>query len=479
MKLRTTYAGILPLVLISCGGGSPEQQTSESQTPIIRGQDESGLDQVVLIQAQRTSGFTRCSGTYIAPRVVLTAAHCIKSNTLKNGVFVYYGKDYATDVAMLPNIPAPGQTSPWAQVETWLLNPNYISSVNYPDLAILYLDRQLPFAPMPLLTDRVGPNYIGQQATIAGWGANEALDANITQVLGVGVKRSGHATIVGSPTAADYHADDPNPGILDPKIQRDLLKLDGHAPSSNPCAGDSGGPVIIRKHGQNYLAGVNFWTGLFCEEYSIYTRIEPFLGFIADAVRNAGRGNIRPILQCVGGNSDGSLTAYFGYQNDNGLTVDIPFGWNNAFLPVKAGAKRPSSFGPGQHSWVFDVDFAAGQKLLYELRAPFSPPTLLRVDKNSPRCTKGDTGFVCAAQCRATLAAPCPGNTTPFEQCASDCLGSYDAFPGCETEWGAYLQCTGGLSPDASNWTCDPDFPPQPTQCTDTLNAALSCEGYI
>jgi hypothetical protein len=440
---------------------------------------ESGLDQVVLIQAQRATGYTRCSGTYIAPRVVLTAAHCIKANTLKNGVFVYYGTDYATDVAMLPNIPAPGLTSPWAQVETWLVNPSYVAASNYPDLAVLYLDRQLPFAPMPLLTDRVGANYVGQQATIAGWGASESLDANLTQVVGVGVKRSGHATILGSPTAADYHVDDPNPGLLDPNIPKDLLKLDGHAPSSNPCAGDSGGPVIIKKHGQNYVAGVSMWTGLYCEDYSIYTRIDPFLSFIADALRNAGQRSIKPNLQCVGSNTDGTLTAYFGYENDNGLTVDVPLGWTNLFLPVKAGSQRPSSFGPGVHSWVFGADFTAGQTLFYELLPPAGPLTLLEVDKKATRCATDDTGYICATQCRATLAAPCPDNTTKFAQCASDCVSGYDAFPGCETEWGAYLQCTAGLSPAAANWQCTPGFAPQPTKCDDTLNAALSCEGYI
>jgi hypothetical protein len=480
MRPRSSFVAALPLLFIACGGAPTEAPTAQSQEAIVRGEETTGLDQVVLIQAQRSNGTTRCSGTYIAPRVVLTAAHCIKSNTLKNGVFVYFGDDYAADVSMLPNVPAPGQTSPWARVETWQVNPNFSASLNYPDLAVLYLDRKLPFEPMPMLPEPVGKQYVGEQATIAGWGAMQSLDANLTQTVGVGVKRVGHATIVGSPTEADYHPEDPNAGMLDPNIRKDLLKLDGHAPSANPCAGDSGGPLIIKKRGKNYLAGVSFWTGLFCEDYSVYVRVQPFFDYIAKAVAAAGALPIKPNLACVGENPDNSLTAYFGYQNNNGLTVSIPFGFANAFLPAEAGKQRPSSFGPGTHSWAFGADFKAGQKLFYELLPPFGPLTLLKVDQKSPRCDTADTGYICASQCRATLAAPCGTEalTQTFEQCMKDCVDGYDMFFGCENEWSAYLQCTAKLSSDPNNWMCMPDFVPQPMGCDDALSEAFICEGY-
>ena len=479
MRLRATCISVLPLLLNACSGSAPVEQTDTSESPIVRGQDEAGLDQVVLIQAQRTTGTTRCSGTYIAPRVIATAAHCIKSNTIKNRVFVYYGDDYATDVSMLPNIPAPGQVSPWAQVETWKIHPDYVAANNYPDLAVLFLDRELPFRPMPLFTDHVGKRYVGDQATIAGWGASESLDPQLTNVVGVGVKRSGHAAIVGSPTAADYHADDPNPGILDPKIDKNLLKTDGHAPAANPCAGDSGGPLIIREHGQNYLAGVGFWTGLSCEDYSIFSRIDPFLDFFAAAIRDAGRRPITPSVKCVGANQDGSLTAYFGYNNENGLSVDIPFGFDNAFWPPKAGAQRPTRFNPGVHDWAFGADFKAGQQLFYELKPPHGAPTLLKADQKTARCTDSDQGYQCASQCRAVMNAPCtPAYYENFQACMSDCAVNFLFYPDCETEWGAYMQCTAKQSADPANWLCIPDIEPSPTQCDDALTVANDCEGY-
>jgi len=478
MRLRATCVTVLPLLLNACSGSAPDVPTGTSQSAIVRGEDEEGLDAVVLIQAQRSNGTTRCSGTYISPRVVVTAAHCIKANTIQNRVFVYYGDDYATDVAMLPNIPAPGEVSPWARVEKWKLNPDFVAAMNYPDLAVLFLDRELPVRPMPIFTEHVGKSYVGDKAIIAGWGASESLDPFLTQVVGVGVKRSGKVAILGSPTAADYDPNDPNPGILDPKIQKDLLKTDGRAPNSNPCAGDSGGPLIIRKNGQKYLAGVGFWTGLSCENYSIFSRIDSFLPFFADAIRDAGRRPITPSLTCVGDNQDGSRTAYFGYLNENSITVDIPLGWDNAFWPPKAGAQRPTSFNPGQHTWAFGADFKPGQTLFYEVNPPHDGPTFVTVDKKAPQCTASDQGYQCASSCRAIMNAPCPPYHDSFQACASECSATFLWYPDCETEWGAYLQCIAKQSAAPANWSCIPDIEPQPTNCDDFLAAADECEGY-
>ena len=74
-------------------------------------------------------GTRLCSGTYIASRVVLTAAHCVES-AAPGQTFVYHGPDYLADVALLPDIPPPGQTSPWARGETSTVHPAYDPSLN-------------------------------------------------------------------------------------------------------------------------------------------------------------------------------------------------------------------------------------------------------------------------------------------------------------------------------------------------------------
>ena len=276
----------------ACGvdASDPTETTTEG---IVRGKVEKKLPQVVAVRINGfNGGWTLCSGTYFSSRMVVTAAHCLRSDAIPGQTFVYYGNDYDTDVASLPTIPAPGQKSVWARVETTTANPNYDKSLNYPDFAIMYLDRELPFDPIPLL--RTPLTSADKKGEIAGWGGSKALTADITQVEGAGIKRSASVKLLGSPTEADYHTDDPNPGILDPTIRPNLLKTDGMAPSANTCAGDSGGPLLVESKGHTYLAGVGFWTGLFCEDYAIFTRVAPFLAYFDDAVTRAGKAPIVP-----------------------------------------------------------------------------------------------------------------------------------------------------------------------------------------
>ena len=199
--------------------------------------------------------------------------------------------------------------------------------------------------PSPCTASGSGDNWDEKEGTIVGWGASKADSADITQVEGSGIERSGQALLEGSPTLADYHADDPNPGLLDPAIRADLLKLNGSAPYANICAGDSGGPLIV-KHPAGWgwndwdacedddrgkLAGVIMWTGLWCKDYSIVTRIDPFLPFLDNSIQLGGKMPVTPELNCVAPLSDGSFNAYFGYTNGNAVTITIPDGPKNYF----------------------------------------------------------------------------------------------------------------------------------------------------
>lgn len=336
----------------------------------------------------------------------------------------------------------------------------------------MYLDRELPFAPLPLLTEHVGRRFVGDKATIVGWGGSRALVADISQVEGAGIKRRGQVTIKGSPTEADFHADDPNPGMLDPAIRADSLKADGHAPNSNGCAGDSGGPLLVEKGARWYVAGVGYWTGLFCEDYSIYTRIDPFLGFIKDAVRGAGKAPLVPRLECIDQAEDGTYTAFFGYDNRNGISLDIPYSRKNS-LPGDDANARPELFGPGDHPWAFSVDFTRKQKLRYTLDAPAGPARVATADRNAPRCD-------CAAACDAALAAECSEGNFTRADCVAGCMPFAQLFPGsCQDELNAYYRCQAGLSPSADNWMCDPSFIPQPVLCQDEFFSALACAGFL
>jgi len=459
MRLAYALAGAT-LALAACSSSS-ETDSEQADAPpqsIVRGADEPGLPQVVLVHAGLTNGgVLRCTGTYVAPRVILTAAHCLRSNLRPDRLFVYHGPDYLTDRAALPAIPAPGQPSSWARVDGWVQHPDYDPQLHYPDVALLYLDRTLPFAPLPIYPERVSDRWIGKTAQLVGWGGSKALVADVSQVEGSGVKRSGFAPIAGSPTEADYHADDPNAGVLDPAIRRDLLKVDGGAPNANGCAGDSGGPLLLSKGGVKWVAGVADYTGLWCEDYSLYLRLERLLPWIAGSLGYAGFQPVAPALECVDARADGTSRAYFSYQNQNRLSVTVRHGLFNR-LPQDADGARPATFQPGTHAPAFGLSFPAGGRLDWQLLPPGGPLTRLHVDERSPRCEAGSR-LSCMRGCDAMAAATCdPPTASPnwsLEACVSDCLTFVEIVPECAAQSDTWYDCMGTLDPkDPARWSC-------------------------
>ena len=119
------------------------------------------------------------------------------------------------------------------------------------------------------------------------------------------MQRTGTTRTLGSPTAADFHPEDPNPGMLDPAVRRTSSRWTAARRRSNGCFGDSGGPFILNQFGQDYIGGVGYFTGLSCEDYSLYVRIDPFLPFLDLSYKRGGQDVLRPTFDCVTPNPQG------------------------------------------------------------------------------------------------------------------------------------------------------------------------------
>lgn len=446
------------LSVVGCSAGSEDVESKRDE--IIRSTSLGGRDQVVLLYAYRgDGGRTLCTGTYYAPRVVVTAAHCIPDNIYQ--MFVYYGDNYEQDFSELtvaPDgfgyVPPPiGSPSHWSQADSWQVNPAYDANLNSADMAVVFLDRKPPFDPIPLYRNRVNANV---PVKITGWGSNSAP----TPVTGAGsgVQRSGNTITMGSPTAADYHADDPNPGMLNAAVRQTVLKTNGAAPYSNGCFGDSGGPIILNQSGQDYVAGVGYWTGLSCEDYNLWTRIDSYLPFLDLSYKRGGQDVLKAKAGCITTNPQGSLTAIFGYQNDNGVGVSIPYGTKNASAR-DTSSLRPTRFDPGQHPYAFGVDFTAGQTASWTLSPDNNPSVTVNMTSASPQCTGTqvvDAG--CVLQCRAQLRSGCTPRVEESDNCVAYCadLGHFVAedLVGCNDERVAWQNCVSATAPGASNWDC-------------------------
>jgi hypothetical protein len=476
------------LSLTCCGGTADTdiEAAGQIQDPLVRGTPvpvsdvpSIGRPYVVLVVFQTNDGFyNACSGTYFAPRVVLTAAHCVPPGNVFRGL-VYWGNDLEADFGQIFGpVPPPGEPSLWAELDSWEVNPGFTVNPFDADMAVLYLDRKPPFDPLPLYRNRIDSSWTGQLATLVGWGANEALSEDTQQNTGFGVKRTGKAPIVGTPTLADYQPDPSEVPLLTPTVRSHSLKLNGSAPHVNVCAGDSGGPILVNRWGQDYIAGVASRTGPWCENISIYTRIDPYLPFLDTAYRRGGQEKVIPSLDCVDTRGNGKLTAYFGYKNDNGVSITVPYGFNTNYLPLDVTNERPTLFKPGNKRFQVGIDFNPGQTVIWRLNPSHSPSTEVRATASSPRCGD-DKGRRCARYCEATMASECIDDfNADWQFCIDSCLDGYRQWENeCEDEWATFLSCVASTPPAEENWLCIPFFDtmPRPLACDVYVEQALDC----
>lgn len=460
-------AGLCVLSAMGCSGsGDGESVVGESRSAIVGPSTTGGRNEVVMLYARVILpsggvGTRFCSGSYFAPRVVATAAHCLQGIFI-NQLFVYYGDNFEADLPQLVEgsnglqAPPPGQPSLFAHADSFESHPSYDPTQHYPDIGVVYLDRKLPFDPLPLSRNQLAA---GRQVTISGWGANSAP----TPTTGAGgrVQRTGTSRTLGSPTAADFHPEDPNPGVLVPANQLTLMKLDGTPPNANGCFGDSGGPILINDFGQTYIAGVNYFTGLSCADYTLYTRINSFLPFFDQAYKKGGQEVLKPTFDCVAPNASGRLTAFFGYDNKNGVSVTVPYGTKNS-LALDTTNQRVNRFLPGQHHFSFGIDFASNQTLTWKLSPDNSPTTTLTVNGSSRRCGAAEANQTeCALGCRASQRIVCAEQPS-FESCVGFCVDQIgfigSDLPQCLPANSAINVCTANASAAPANWECSDPF---------------------
>jgi len=93
------------------------------------------------------------------------------------------------------------------------------------------------------------------------------------------------------------------------------------------------------------------------------------------------RDTITPTVTCVSANSDGTFTAFFGYNNPNSYPVSIEAGKDNKFTPPPDSQGQPTTFEPGSQTAVFTVD-SKGDSLVWHLDG-----SIAEANKNTGGCS--------------------------------------------------------------------------------------------
>jgi hypothetical protein len=80
----------------------------------------------------------------------------------------------------------------------------------------------------------------------------------------------------------------------------------------------------------------------------------------------AAAGTVRPLVECVFAESDGSYTAVWGYENNTGAVTEIAVGTGNKFDPKPEGRGQPTRFEVGRQYNVFTTNWE-GTNLTWKL----------------------------------------------------------------------------------------------------------------
>jgi hypothetical protein len=238
---RSFVAALLGLASVRCGGAGDGGSTATSQQAIIGGAASDALDSPVLYLSGPEGG---CTAVLVAPRLVITARHCVASSTSGNFSCTPAGDlvPNATHAGAIGTDDPPssvGFFSPARVADGAVVTGSpdatgtQIVSVNAPtacrdDLALVVLDRSIPGL-VPAAIRISSATRVGETVSVWGYGLTDHV-----QLPSLRVRTGVPVTAIGPDTP---------PARTQPAPLRCLRT------GPVTCQGDSGGPMMSESTG--------------------------------------------------------------------------------------------------------------------------------------------------------------------------------------------------------------------------------------
>ncbi|HEY2054904.1 MAG TPA: serine protease [Solirubrobacterales bacterium] len=235
---------------------------------------------------QATAGYA-CTGTVVAPRVVLTAGHCVEdiesSSIVEPGLIAV-----ATGVSNLKKI-EPAQVS---KVERVLAYPDFNPTELHGDAGLLILTAPVTAPPIALATGADAALYeAGDELTVAGWGIDNRSTGHTPNQLQAATVPIEEASRCKEGLRRFYPFFDPS---------RQVCALDAPHFHITTCHGDSGGPAIAtRPDGTPVEVGVTSLGDGTCNPASpaVFTRVDQISSWVQSWINAVEAGAPTPPIK--------------------------------------------------------------------------------------------------------------------------------------------------------------------------------------